>query len=60
MERVTAGRKSQSEIMLSQLPSKSSPTSRPLASRVADPELPPVVSTSDRKSTGSEPTSLDS
>ena len=36
----------------SKVPSKARPTSRPSASSTGEPELPPVMSRSDRKFTG--------
>jgi len=41
----------------SMLPSNARPTSSPLSLSVGDPELPPVISRSLRKSTGSSPPS---
>src|SRR6478609_5156050 len=45
----------QSEATDSYVPSKASPTSSPLAFKVADPELPLVMCTSLKKSTGTSP-----
>lgn len=55
MVRLIASSNHQSEITPSIVPSKARPTSSPFAFRVAEPELPPVMSTFDRKSMGSVP-----
>ena len=53
--RVLRGSKSQSELTLSNVPSNSRPTSSARALSVAEPLLPPVLSRSERKFTGTLP-----
>src|ERR1043166_4426503 len=55
IDRVMLGSKMKSLPRDSYVPSNSSPHSSPLALSVGEPELPPVVSTSDKKSTGTAP-----
>src|SRR5436190_6022081 len=54
IERVSAPFQITSDDTLSMLPSNSRPTSSPFAFSVGDPELPPVVSRSEMKHTGSD------
>jgi hypothetical protein len=55
--RLIDGSYSQSETTPSSVPSNASPTNSPRALSVEEPELPLVMSTVDRKSTGSVPSS---